>query len=197
EDHADKALSSSLQMLVELKKLQQSWAVKNLPLLDIGIGLNTGDMVVGNMGSAQRFDYTVLGDSVNLGARLESINKNYGTKIICSEFTKSSLLRPEDFILRELDKIQVKGKTEPVCIFEVMAFNKQENQKLLELAKKFEEGLKEYRQGNWDLAIKFFDVVLTMNPNDGPAKEFIDRCKYLKENSNKLQWNGVWVFKTK
>ncbi len=198
ENHADRSLFSSLKMLDELEVLQQKWKAEGLPFLDIGIGLNTGDMVVGNMGSDQRFDYTVLGDAVNLGARLEGINKNYGTRIICSEFTKKSLKEPEKFVLRELDNIQVKGKNEPVRIFEVMRFKESEKQNVTNLVKLFEEGLAFYRQQKWDDAIQKFQEAIGMNNGkDPPSEEFIERCNYLKEKGLEKDWNGVWVFKTK
>ncbi|APJ04547.1 CHASE2 domain-containing protein [Silvanigrella aquatica] len=198
ENHADRALSSSIKMLDELEKLQLKWKNEGLPFLDIGIGLNTGDMVVGNMGSDQRFDYTVLGDAVNLGARLEGINKNYGTRIICSEFTKQSLKEPNKFLLRELDNIQVKGKNEPVRIFEVMRFQDTDRQKAINLAQTFEEGLSLYRQQKWDDAIQKFKKAIEVNEgNDPPSQEFIERCKYLKNKGLEKDWNGVWVFKTK
>lgn len=197
EDHADRALISSLKMLDVLENLQKKWASEGLPFLDIGIGLNTGDMVVGNMGSNQRFDYTVLGDAVNLGARLEGINKNYGTRIICSEFTKNNLKNPDKFVLRELDKIQVKGKNEPVCIFEVMHFPLDKKDMTLKLVKTYEEALALYRKQLWNDAVKKFNEVLTINNEDLPSKEFIERCHYLQKQNLDKNWNGVWVFKTK
>lgn len=198
DNHADRALLSSLKMLDELEILQHKWKSEGLPFLDIGIGLNTGDMVVGNMGSNQRFDYTVLGDSVNLGARLEGINKNYGTRIICSEFTKQSLKQPEKFILRELDNIQVKGKNEPVRIYEVMRFQEHEREKINKLVSLFEEGLNLYRKQKWDQAVqKFKKAIEIKDGDDPPSKEFIERCHYLKEKGLEKTWNGVWVFKTK
>ncbi|KAB8027983.1 adenylate/guanylate cyclase domain-containing protein [Fluviispira multicolorata] len=197
EDHPDRAVQSSLKMLDELEILQKKWAQEGLPFLDIGIGLNTGDMVVGNMGSDQRFDYTVLGDAVNLGARLEGINKNYGTRIICSEFTKNSLKNPEKFLLRELDNIQVKGKNEPVRIYEVMRFPEADKEKIKDLIRIYEEGLSLYRSQKWDEAIAQFRNALKIKAEDYPSKEFIERCNYLKNEGLDKNWNGVWVFKTK
>ncbi len=197
EDHPDRAVVSSLKMLDELENLQKKWASEGLPFLDIGIGLNTGDMVVGNMGSDQRFDYTVLGDAVNLGARLEGINKNYGTRIICSEFTKNSLKNPEKFLLRELDIIQVKGKNEPVRIFEVMRFQASEREQIKELIHAYESALSLYRAQKWNEAIAQFKNALKIKAEDPPSLEFIERCQYLKKEGVDKNWNGVWVFKTK
>ncbi|MES2614143.1 MAG: adenylate/guanylate cyclase domain-containing protein [Bdellovibrionota bacterium] len=199
EDHADRAIQSSLQMLDKLAILQKKWESEGLPFLDVGIGLNTGDMVVGNMGSEQRFDYTVLGDSVNLGSRIESINKNYGTRLLCSEFTKNALKNPELFLLRELDIIRVKGKTEPVKIFEVMQFNSENKDFIKKIIQIFVEGLNYYRSSQWDLAIEKFNAVIQLRSDDGPSLEFIERCNYLrhKEFSAEEPWDGVWNFKTK
>ncbi len=198
EDHADRAVHSSLKMIEELKILQIKWQEEQLPFLDIGIGLNTGEMVVGNMGSHKRFDYTVLGDSVNLGARLEGINKNYGTRIICSEFTKKSLIHPDKFLFRELDRIQVKGKSEPVRIYEVVDFNSVESSFKIKIIQLFEEGLALYREKKWDHAIqKFKDAILSNNGKDAPSEVFIKRCEYLKTNQIDNNWNGIWIFNSK
>lgn len=196
-DHADKAVISSLKMLDALDILRQKWKERNLPMIDIGIGINTGMMCVGNMGGDQRFDYTVLGDAVNLGSRLEGINKQYGTRIIISEFTKAKLVNPALFDIRELDDIQVKGKTEPVKIFEILRVAPKYKSKAAELIGLFEEGLKWYRSQAWDEAMAKFSQALRLAPNDGPSVEFMDRCEYLMEHPPEPNWNGVWIMKTK
>ncbi|HMV46110.1 MAG TPA: adenylate/guanylate cyclase domain-containing protein, partial [Leptospiraceae bacterium] len=118
EDHAYYACIASLIQMDKLEKLQNSWKERNLPSIDIGIGLNTGYAVVGNMGSSQRMDYTCMGDTINLGSRLEGSNKTYGTNIIISEYTYE---RVKDRVYaRELDLVQVKGKTHPVRIYELI-----------------------------------------------------------------------------
>lgn len=119
EDHALKACKASLEMMVALKQMNIKWDSEGKPTLDIGIGINTGDMVVGNMGSSSRMDYTLMGDNVNLGSRLEGTNKFYKTGIIISEFTYQYV--KDDIIARELDLIRVKGKALPVKIYELMA----------------------------------------------------------------------------
>lgn len=118
DDHALLACRAALEMMTELHLMNSKWEKENKPTLDIGIGLNSGDMVVGNMGSTSRMDYTLMGDNVNLGARLEGTNKVYGTKVIISEFTYE--LVKENIIARELDLIRVKGKELPVKIYELV-----------------------------------------------------------------------------
>lgn len=197
EDHPDRALSASLQMLDALAVLQQKWRREGLPPIDIGVGLNTGPMVVGNMGSDQRFDYTVLGDAVNLGARLEGINKQYGTRILLSEFVRNNLKRPNDFLLREIDKLKVKGKNEPVTIYEGVHTTGKNMEQVREVVGLFELGLARYRQKDWDGAIAQFSKGLLILPEDIPSKIFIERCELLKSQDPGQDWDGVWVMTTK
>jgi len=118
EDHAKKAVLCSIKMIEELLHLQQNWGKRNLPIIDIGIGINTGDMVVGNMGSIERMDYTVIGDNVNLASRLESLTRQYETKIIISEFTYEIV---KDIVKTEsLGEVKVKGKEKKVKIYSVI-----------------------------------------------------------------------------
>jgi len=117
-DHADHAVETALEMIVELRKLNEGWKAEGRPALDIGIGINTGPMIAGNIGSDLVMSYTVIGDAVNLGSRLESLNKQYGTRIIISEFTKAQLKR--QYVLKPLGDVIVKGKTKPVSIFELI-----------------------------------------------------------------------------
>jgi len=117
-DHADHAAETALKMIVELRKLNEGWRAQGRPELDIGIGINTGPMIAGNIGSEAIMSYTVIGDAVNLGSRLESLNKNYGTRIIISEGTREQLKKP--YVFKPLGDVVVKGKTKPVAIFELL-----------------------------------------------------------------------------
>ena len=116
-DHADHAVAAAIGMLAELETLNRRWAAEGRPTLDIGVGVNTGEMVAGNIGSDTIMSYTVIGDAVNLGSRLESLNKQSGTHIIVSEATRVRLKGRYD--MRPLGTVVVKGKTEPVAIYEV------------------------------------------------------------------------------
>jgi adenylate cyclase len=117
DDHAEHAVQTALAMIATLQQLNGEWAAAGKPQLDIGIGINTGDMIAGNVGSEAIMSYTVIGDAVNLGARLESLNKEYGTRIIISEATRERLKGRYD--IHPLGDVVVKGKSRPVAIYEV------------------------------------------------------------------------------
>lgn len=193
-DHARRACQTALEMMDELHRLQKKWQAEGKPVLNIGIGVNSGDMVVGNMGSEMRFDYTVMGDMVNLGSRLEGINKEYGSNIIFSEFTYNAV---KDFMCcRELDWVRVKGKKLPVKIYELLAEKKDES-KFKELITAFEEGLALYRASRWDEAIAAFQKTLGIRPEDEAARLYIERCNNLKENPPPAPWDGVFTMTKK
>ncbi len=193
-DHARRACRTALQMMRRLHELQKGWEEQGLPHLDIGIGLNSGPMAVGNMGSLQRFDYTVMGDNVNLGSRLEGINKEYRTNIIVSEFTEK-LVR-EQMVCRELDAVRVKGKNEPVHIFELLGEVGEESSSLA-LKGRFEEGLAAYRAQQWDEAEEHFRGCFAIRPEDGPSIVYLERVAALREDPPGEGWDGVFVMKTK
>ena len=196
-DHPLRACRTALDMMKELKKLQKKWAEEGQPILDIGIGISSGDMVVGNMGSQMRFDYTVMGDSVNLGSRLESINKEYGTNIIISEYTYEAV---KDVLLcRELDSVRVKGKNLPVKIYELLGEKKDttDTEEYAELIRRFNEALEKYKQAHWDEAIVSCHQVLEIRPDDPPSCLYIRRCEDLKENPPPIPWDGAFTMTKK
>jgi adenylate cyclase len=134
DDHAYYACVAALAQAKKLKELQERWSERNIPVLNIGIGINSGPAVVGNMGSSRRMDYTLMGDTVNLGSRLEGITKIYGVQICISEFTYE---RVKDRVYaRELDLVRVKGKLEPVRIYELMGLVNEEDFERLKSSKK-------------------------------------------------------------
>lgn len=193
-DHAKLACSCALQHLVKLKELQEEYARKGLPSIDIGIGLNTGECNVGNMGSQTVRNYTVMGDAVNLASRLEGINKTYGTRIIISEFTHAEI--KGDFLCREVDWVRVKGKIKPVKIFELIAEGKPDN-KLYEMSQNFSEGYELYHKRQFKEAIAKFDRALGHNSQDDTSKIFIQRCEEFLAEPPPSDWDGVYVMKTK
>lgn len=193
-DHARRACLTALEMMGELHKLQKKWEAEGRPVLNIGIGISTGEMVVGNMGSEMRFDYTVMGDMVNLGSRLEGINKEYGSNIILSEFTYNVV--QDSMSCRELDWVRVKGKNKPVKIFELLGEKKDEGN-WKDLITSFEKGLMLYREAKWDEAIASFQQVLTIRADDFASSLYIERCKNLKEQPPAQPWDGVFTMTKK
>ena len=194
-DHAKRACLTSLEMVDELRELQKKWAAEGMPRLNIGIGINAGPMVVGNMGSERRFDYTVMGDSVNLGSRLEGLNKVYGTNITISEMTYEQVRG--DLLGRELDSVRVKGKGQPVKIYELLAPRPQATPAQKALAEEFHFALAEYKKRNWEGALQAFQAILGKHPDDGPTKLYIERCQSLKKDPPPEDWDGVYTMATK
>lgn len=192
--HAKKCCLTALEMLEKLKELNIEFAKEQLPPLDIGVGINSGDMSVGNMGSDIVRSYTVMGDAVNLASRLEGINKSYGTRIIISEFTYAQV--KDDFIARELDWVRVKGKLLPVKIYELIS-HKKLDPLLKESLDAFAEGFELYHGRNFEIALHSFTLALNKTPDDQPAKLYIERCQDYIQIPPPENWDGVYEFKTK
>jgi adenylate cyclase len=177
-----------------LARLREKWRIESpdIPHVDIGIGVNSGNMVVGNMGSAQRFNYTVMGDNVNLASRLEGLNKEYGTHILISEPTLQSARKAgANYGVRELDSVRVKGKKEPVRLFELRSKQPESGDK--PLLEGYAEGLALYR------AQKFAEARLAFEqfPGDGPSKMMIARCIAMAETPPGENWDGVFKMEHK
>ena len=161
----------------------------------MGIGLNTDRVVSGNIGSSKRMDYTMIGDGVNLAARLESACKAYAARILISEFTHQNLRGT--YQVRHIDEVIVKGKTEPVGVYEILDFHNPDSfPNLMEVVGHFKEGRKHFVDGSWDRAIQSFEKALSANENDKLSSIYIDRCQTLKAKSPK-NWDGVWKFDSK
>ena len=199
DDHAERAAKCALEMLVKLKELQAEYVAKGLPTIDIGIGLNTGDMSVGNMGSNTVRSYTVMGDSVNLGSRLEGINKEYGTRIIISEFTKNRIAK--NFVTREVDWVRVKGKVQPVRIFELIGTvapgTLTAPADMLAVVPDFETGFRLYHERKFEEAVNAFARALSSKPNDQCSQLYIERCQDYQAEAPPENWDGVYTMKTK
>ncbi len=193
-DHAVKACLTALQVQYALTKYYSNRG-GDKPVFETRIGLNSGAMVIGNIGSERRTDYTAIGDSVNLASRLEGVNKEFGTKIIISD---STFEKAKDAVeARELDLVRVKGKNIPVRIYELVAEKGKLEHGELGLFHLFHEGLECYRRKEWVRAESLFQRVLMEKPDDGPSRTYIGRCATLKETGVPDDWDGVYRFKTK
>lgn len=197
QGHSAYACRSAVDMIDKLKEINAGFREKGLPEIDIGIGINTGDVIVGNMGTDVRFEYTAIGDAVNLASRLEGMTKIYRTHIIVSEFTKKHFQETDTrsaesgpFAFRELDLIQVKGKNKPVIIYELSSTINQA------LAAKFGEALKLYREQRFQEALDIF-TNLNAEYQDKPSGTFMERCREFIKSPPDRSWDGVYVAKTK
>ena len=193
-DHALLALRASMQMMERLDELKSTFVSKGWPPIDIGIGLNTGDMTVGNMGSSFRMAYTVMGDAVNLGSRLEGLTKEYGVPIIVSEFTKA---RVPEFVFCELDLVRVKGKDQPVAIFEPVGEVANVSESRLGELGTYGAALQLYRDQSWADAKKAFEKLRELSPARKLYGLYLERIRYYEENPPATDWDGAFTFKTK
>jgi adenylate cyclase len=188
---ATRCCNAAVAMLTRLAELQATWLEQNKPVLEIGIGINTGIVSVGNMGSSLRYGYTALGDAVNLSARLEGLNKEYGTRILASEFTRAEVT-DENIVFRELDLIRVKGKLQPVTLYEILAADviAAGGREMIAI---FAKGREAYKQRAWAEARSHFEKVLARWPTDGPSRIFSDRCSEYLAAAPPTDWDGVYV----
>jgi len=196
DDDPDRAVRAAIRMMTDLKVFNNKRMNEGKKPIDHGMGINTDSIVSGNIGSPKRMDYTVIGDGVNLAARIESACKQYGAHILISEFTYKAV--KATYRTRQVDYVIVKGKTEPVGVYEVLDFHDDESYPdLVEALGLFNDGYRCWNQGKWDQAIKLFQSVKKINENDLAAQLYIDRCNHMKKNPPKGEWDGVWVMKTK
>lgn len=193
EDQVERACLSALKMKNHLDEMNKNkvWCKDDVEL-KLGIGINSGEMIVGNMGGSQRFDYTVMGDSVNLGARLEGLNKIYGTEVIVSQYSYEII--KDKFICRLLDKVAVKGKTEPVLIYELVDRIKDCDEVKIKEVEMFNKMIALYLNKNFEEALSLLNQ---MDKNQKFVKLYIDRINDFIKNPPGDNWNGVFVLKTK
>jgi len=197
KDHASRACRAAIQMKKTEARLNTRFLEDQLapgPLLT-RIGINTGDMVVGNMGTARKMDYTIMGNAVNLAARLEGVNKQYGTWILTSEITKENA--GDDFAFRMLDRVRVVGINEPVRLYQVVDETKYLEAEMGKAISSFHAGIERFENKEWDGAIEAFTQVLNLIPGDGPAETFLKRCREYKENPPPEGWDGVFNLTSK
>ncbi|HWE51203.1 MAG TPA: GAF domain-containing protein [Bryobacteraceae bacterium] len=196
EDDEDRAVRASIGMIAELRRWNAERMAAGKKPIEIGVGLNTDNIVSGNIGSPKRMDYTVIGDGVNLASRLESACKQYGAGILISENTLRKL--KGTYRVRDVDVVVVKGKTEPVGVFEVLDyFNEESFPNLADFLGYYRNGISSYRRQDWDKSLAEFNQCLRLRPNDKLSHIYIERSEQMKENPPGDDWNGVWVLKSK
>ena len=195
EDDEDRGVKAGINMIKRLWLWNEVRNKEGKPPLDMGLGLNTDKIVAGNIGSQKRMDYTMIGDGVNLAARLESACKQYNARILISDFTFKKL--KGTYRIRYIDDVVVKGKTEPVGVHEVLDYHNDKTfPNLMDVVNHFNEGRKKYRIGDFTSSISSFQECLKANSNDLLSKTYIERCEQLiKEKPT--NWDGVWVMKSK
>ena len=189
-DHATHACRCALKHIEKLFELQKQFAAEGLPPIDIGIGLNTGDVSVGNMGSDTVRSYTVMGDAVNLASRLEGITKQYGVRIVISEFTHQRVR--DQFTTRELDRVRVKGKNEPVRIYELICEGKPKDKAMQDWLDTYNRAFQLYYERDFLGAMPLFELA-----NDSCSKLYMERCQDYLDSPPAPDWDGVYTMKTK
>jgi len=192
--HARMAVVTAMQMQAALPAVNKAFAAKGWPEIRIGVGVNTGDMTVGDMGSLVRKAYTVMGDAVNLGSRLEGVTKQYGVGILVGEGTRKAI---KDIVFREVDRVQVKGKEEPVAIYEPIGLEGEVGKGLQEELKLWNQTLRHYRAQEWDQTEVALLNLSRMAPERGLYGKYMERVSFLRKNPPEADWKGVWKFETK
>jgi adenylate cyclase len=196
DDDADRAVRTGLSMLTSLRDFNRGREEEGLLPIRIGIGLHTDAVVSGNIGSPKRMNYTVIGDGVNLAARLESACKQYGAQLLISESTRSRLRGT--YRMREADRVVVKGKTEPVVIHELLDFHNEASfPAAVEVLGHYRDGLERYRAGRFQQAIASFSQALALNPHDRLSSLYAERCEHYLNHPPGDDWDGIWVLKEK
>jgi adenylate cyclase len=193
---ADNALFVATDMIRALGRYNARRVERGDTPIEIGIGLATGEVLAGSVGMAKRMEYTVIGDNVNLAARLESANKYYGTAVLLSGTTVAALKAPA--VLRRLDLIRVKGKSRPTWVYESLGHHTPETfPKLAPVITAYEAGLDCYQRRDWKGGLRQFGEALELAPHDRASRIFLDRCRYYQTNPPADGWEGVWVMEQK
>ncbi len=196
EDDASNAVIVGNKMMTGLHQLNRRRAARGAEPIRIGVGISTGNVVAGNIGSLKRMEYTVIGDRVNLAERLESANKFYGTSILVCDATWAAVRHHA--AAREIDLIRVRGRTTPVAIHEAIGHHSEDSfphrQEVLEA---FTAGIRHYRRRDWYGAERFFREALAGHPGDGPSKIYLERCRIYRDTPPPDDWDGVWAMQNK
>ncbi|MHB1115253.1 CHASE2 domain-containing protein [Sideroxydans sp.] len=193
-DHAHHAVLAGMEMQRALNELQPQFKAKGWPEIHIGVGVNTGRVSVGNMGSEVRVAYTVMGDAVNLASRLEGITKEYGVLMLVGETTKQAT---PQIVYREVDMVRVKGKEQPVAIFDPHGLVGEVDKQKLDEIKLFHQALRTYRKQDWDKADLELLSLQNMSPDCKLYRVYAERVTYYRNNPPGEDWDGAFTFKTK
>jgi adenylate cyclase len=194
-DHALAACTAALRNQTILLELRELWKREGKPPLQARIGINTGEVVVGNIGSAKRLNYTAIGDEVNLASRLEGLNKHYGTRIVISEATYEEA--KAGIVARPLDWVSVKGRSTPVLVYELLGLKGETPPEQQELADRFAQVLQAYRRQEWTEALRGFEALLERFPEDAPAQVMKRRCETYRDQAPGADWDGVHRMESK
>jgi adenylate cyclase len=190
KDHALRACTAAIQMIQRLEKLNLRWTKEEKPFLNIRIGINTGPMVVGNMGSQRKFAYTVIGDSVNVASRLEGANREYRTRIMVTE--RTFRLLNDRIVGRVLDRITVRGRSEAVTVYELLYLRSEPvHQAIVEMLQRYTEGMALYQTQRWSQAREKFEQALAALPDDYPSRIYMSRAAMYEKNPPP-EWTGIF-----
>lgn len=192
--HAAHAVDSALAMLKKVDELKNEFGAEGLPRIDVGVGINTGTMNVGDMGSSYRRAYTVLGDAVNLGSRLEGATKQYGLRLLVGEGTAAQC---PDHVLRLVDRLQVKGKTEPVKVYEPLCRKSEATPELLANVDRWHRALEHYAAQRWDAAEDELGELLSLEPDCKLYAIFLERIAHMRADPPPVDWDGVYILTEK
>jgi adenylate cyclase len=182
-DHAARACRTALEMQRRIQELNAEWRTTGLPEVNVGIGINSGQMSVGNMGSARRKNYTVVGDAVNQASRLEELTKEYGAPVLVGERTRE--LAGDRFVFREIDRVRLRGRDQAEAVYELLG-------EVPADPTGYELALAAYRERRWDDAEAGLDAILGGRPGDGPARVLRDRVRRLRAAPPANDWDGVY-----
>jgi adenylate cyclase len=196
DDDEDRAVRAAIAMIRECQRFSRERVARGAKPVEMGIGLNTDMVVSGNIGSAKRMDYTLIGDGVNLASRLESACKAYAAQILISESTFRRLRGT--YRIRHIDQVIVKGKTEPVGVYEVLDHHTEESfPNLMDVVGYFGEGIRLYRAARFENAIAQFERALVAHPKDKLSSLYVERCRHFLAHPPGADWDGIWEMKVK
>jgi len=195
QDHAYLACVAAVRGMQKLEELQKTWASQGKPIFKARVGINTGNAIVGNIGTEEHLNYTAIGDNINLASRLEGLNKTYGTRILITEATLSEVR--ERVVVRPVDLVAVKGKGIRVMVYELMGLKGEVSSDVEHQSQEFAVAHKRYMEKDWSGALDLFVNISLKSPTDGLVALFIQRCRDYLQNPPGAGWDGSQEFKTK